>query len=387
MNILILSQFFSSTKGGGEYFFSLLAKKLVQKDHKVWVITNKIEGEDYQQHENLKLIFIPPTLQYKGGIPPGFLDNFRYLYNAIMKGHKIIRQKNIDIIHSNNFAPALAGSILSSITNKKHVTTIHDVFSLCGKDYWKLWGKQNDVSKINVWLAPFFEKQMIKFKQNCIHTVSDATKDDLLHFGAKKPIYVIPNSVEIPQNSDNTPVNLFQFIYVGRLVFYKNLEVVIKAINLAKKIEPKIKLIIVGGGPHRKTLEDLSKKLGLESHIEFKGYVSAAEKAKLITSSCALVFPSLCEGFGIVILEAFSQKKPVLVSNVRPMSDIVSNGENGYVLDPHDETKWALVLEELIENPDKGIKFGIHGNKILKQKYTLENLYEKIFKMYNDALI
>jgi len=100
-------------------------------------------------------------------------------------------------------------------------------------------------------------------------------------------------------------------------------------------------LVVIGGGPHRKPLEDLTKNLGLESNVEFVGYVNAEEKMKIIASSTAMVFPSLCEGFGLVILEAFSQHKPVLVSNIKPMSDIVSHGRTGYVLDPHDENIWA----------------------------------------------
>jgi len=64
VNILILSQFFSSTKGGGEYIFSLMARKLAEEGHKVWIITNKIKGEQYPNHQNMHFIMIPPTLEY-----------------------------------------------------------------------------------------------------------------------------------------------------------------------------------------------------------------------------------------------------------------------------------------------------------------------------------
>jgi len=392
MKILLLSQFFSSTRGGGEYVFSLIAKNLAKNNHNVWVITNKIENEEYETYKNIKMIFVQPTLEYKGGLPPGFFDNLRYSINAINTGRTIIKKEKIDLIHSNNFAPAFAGSMLSFLTSKPHITTIHDVFSLCGKNYWKLWGAQSNVSKINVMLAPFFEKLLIKLRYNCIHTVSEASKDDLVKFGAKKPIYVIHNAIDeetpqlIEERGPQLQTNPFQFVYVGRLVFYKNLEVAIKAISIAKKTEPKIKLVIVGGGPHQKSLEELTRKLQVESNVEFKGYVNSNEKTKIIAQSGALVFPSLCEGFGLVILEAFSQKKPVLVSDVRPMSDIVKNGVTGCLLDPNDENAWANQLLDFVKNISKASCMGQNGNKHLHQSFSQEMMYQKMMKMYNDQV-
>lgn len=379
MNILLLSQFFSTTRGGGEYVFSLLAKMLVKNGHNVWIVTNKIENESY--NKNLNIIFVKPTIQYKGGLPPTFSDNLRYTINAILACYKIINKNNIDIIHSNNFSPALAGSILSSLFSIPHIMTVHDIFSLCGKNYWKKWGKQANVSRLNVMLAPIFEKWMVKLKHECIHTVSNATKDDLLKFGEKRPIHIIHNSINETQIVLDE-VNALQFVYVGRLVFYKNLEIVIKAIGILKKIHPNVKLVLVGDGPHKKSLQDLTNKLELQSNIEFLGYTPHDEKIKIIATSNALVFPSLCEGFGLVILEAFSQRKPVLVSNVKPMSDIISDEKNGFVLDPYDETVWAEQLLKLIHNPNLALEMGQEGNKLFVNSFNKDLMYNKIMEMY-----
>jgi len=365
MNVLLLSQFFSTTRGGGEYIFSLIAKKLVEDNHKVWLITNKVRGENYEKKNNLEIVFVPPTLEYKGGLPPKFSDNIRYTINTIIKGIRIIKKGKIDIIHSNNFSPALAGSFLSLLSSKPHITTIHDVFSLGGDDYWKKWAQQNDVSKINAFLAPYFEKSMSHLKFACVHTGSEASREDLEKLGIKKKsICVTPYAIEFAEKRE-CAVNRYQFVYVGRLVFYKNIELILKAIKIVKETEPKIKLVIVGSGPHKKILEEQSRKLGLQNNVEFKGYVSNQEKERLICQSNALVFPSELEGFGLVILEAFSQHRPVIVSKIRPMSDIVSHNNNGYVLDSKNEIEWAEHLLKLINNPKDSQKMGMFGKMLL----------------------
>src|SRR2546426_5380169 len=304
MNVLLLTQFFSTTKGGGEYVFSLMARLLADSGNNVWVITNQIKNEVYPSHKNIRIIFVPPLLEYKGGIPSGFKDNMIYSLCAFAKAISLIKREKIGIIHSNNFAPALTGSLLSIFTSAKHITVIYDVYSLY-KDFWKLWYAQGNVSRWNALLAPFFEKINIRLKCSAIHTISEASKDDLIKFGAKKTIYVIHSVIDIyePENTEPKP---FQFICIGRQVFYKNLEVVIKSIKIVKQSYPKITLIIVGEGPHKKILEKLVSDLNLQDNIKFQGHVSDAEKKRLLSASQALVLPSLCEGFGMVILEAFA---------------------------------------------------------------------------------
>ena len=385
MNILLLSQFFSTTKGGGEYVFKTIAKLMEQNNHKVWVITNKVKDETYEESENLKIIPVNPIIQYKGGLPPTFTDNIKYTINTIKTGRKIIKNQNIEIIHSNNFSPALAGSLLSTFTKTPHVTTIHDIFSIYDKEFWKKWTKQSNVSSTNARLVPFFEKLMMKFKFDCIHTVSDATKNDIQKIGTKKPIHVISNCIQ-DEKLINASQKEKQFVYLGRLVFYKNVEVILKSFKIVAKQFSDAKLIIAGDGPHKKSLQQLTNKLDINDNITFTGYVTSEQKKKILSESNALLFPSLIEGFGLVMLEAFQQNRPVITSDIPPMSDIIQNNQTGLVVDPHDENKWADSIIALIKNPEISNKMGKQGNQTLQAKYNQKIFYDKLIKMYNDIL-
>jgi len=358
---------------------------MAQNDHKVWIITNNVKGEEYQESENLKIITVNPTLEYKGGLPPTFLDNIRYVFNAFQKGRNIVKNQNIEVIHSNNFSPALAGSLISSFTKAPHITTIHDIFSVYDKEFWKKWARQSNVSYTNARLVPFFEKLMMRFRFDCIHTVSDATKTDIQKLGTKKPIHVIPNCIQYQEQFAIEP-KVKQFVYLGRLVFYKNVEVILRAFKIVIQEFPDAKLVIAGDGPQKESLQGLVKKLHINDNITFAGYVTPEQKVKLLAESNALLFPSTIEGFGLVMLEAFQQKRPVLVSDITPMSDIVENKKTGLVIDPHDEGKWAEAIISLIKNPQESDILGQSGNEILKEKYSQELFYDRILKMYNDVL-
>jgi len=126
--------------------------------------------------------------------------------------------------------------------------------------------------------------------------------------------------------------------------------------------------------------------LHLQNNVIIKGYVTTEEKFKLISESNAMLFPSFCEGFGLVILEAFSQSRPVLVSKIRPMSDIIEHEKTGYILDSNDEKIWAENILKLIKNPEESQQMGKNGNEILKSKYNQELFFQQILKMYNEVL-
>ena len=128
------------------------------------------------------------------------------MINAYKLGRSLVKKEKIDIIHSNNFSPALAGSLISYFSGASHITTIHDIFSLYGKDFWKKWTNQSGVSHINARFVPCFEKLMMKFRFDCIHTLSDATRNDIQKIGNKKTAILDASTPISPKLIETLPV-------------------------------------------------------------------------------------------------------------------------------------------------------------------------------------
>lgn len=383
MKILLLTRFFSPETGGGFYLMNLIAELLANNGHEVWVITNSVEGIKNPHHKNIKIIFVNHNtkndMHYWKQI-----DKIRFLVYGFKIGFSLIRKEKIEIIHSNAIYPVFLGSLLSFLTSKPHVMTIHDLHAISGNEINTL--KIDLLQKLKSSARYFLEKAMIKSKANVIHTVSEATRDDLIKFGATKPMFVVPLGIILREPMKSKKI-AFQFVNLGRLLFYKNVQVAIKAIKIVKYSFPDIKMIIIGDGNYKNKLEELVKNLELQKNIIFKGQIENDEKNQIIASSQALIFPSIKEGFGIVILEAFMHKIPVLVSDVRPQSDIVEHQKTGLTISPNDENEWAKAIEFILKNPQDALKMGENARDVLEEKYSYEVMKDKIIRIYSELLI
>lgn len=402
MKILFFTQlFYPSLFGGGEYLFFLIAKELVKRGHSVHVIAQRLSGTaQFEQVEGMNIHRVGSEITYRGTLPPTIRTNLRYLIGAVKKGRSIIKENRngisgIDIVHSNTYIPALSGFLCSKLYGLPHVITFHDVYQASDKKFWKDWmaSQHTDVPFYASSLSAIVEKVVLKLNPAVFHTVSKMSKEDLVNFGVQADkIAVVPNGLETSSyqqyntggGTDITSSIEHNAVFVGRLVFYKNLQTVIRAFRKVISVIPNAKLIIIGDGPSK---EELFKEAApIKENVIFTRRISHDHKVKLIAKSSFMVFPSVNEGFGIAILEAFACKKPVLVSDIRPMSDIVKDNHSGFLISPFGEEEWANKMIYLFRNTEQQKRMGENAYQEFRSKYEIDGIITAYQRLYENLV-
>ncbi|GAA0728217.1 glycosyltransferase family 4 protein [Dactylosporangium roseum] len=157
-------------------------------------------------------------------------------------------------------------------------------------------------------------------------------------------------------------------VCVSRLVPRKGQDVLIRALTRVRRTVPDAALLVVSGGPYRKTLERLARDAGLERHVVFTGAVSWAELPAHFAAGDVFAMPCRTrrggldvEGLGIVYLEASATGLPVVAGNSGGAPDAVRDGETGFVVDGRDVHAVADRLTQLLAEPALATSMGAAG--------------------------
>ena len=259
------------------------------------------------------------------------------------------------------------------IKGKRLYSTCHEVW---GKENWKKYLGWKGI--FGYWI----EKLASKLPNKIISVSNDTTKRlvDKLNF-SKEKITTIPNGIEFNKiQSITSAEEKSDIIFAGRLISHKNVNLLINSIKILAEKNPKIKVIIIGDGPERQNLENLSKNLKLEKNIAFKGFLKDEKEVySLIKSSKAFVLPSSREGFGIVVIEANACGIPVIVINHKDNAskDLIKEGKNGF--------KAEFNEFSLVDNIIKAIKLSKGMKKECinsAKKYDWDNLINQFEEVY-----
>jgi len=232
-------------------------------------------------------------------------------------------------------------------------------------------------------IIPFFYRT-----QNFV-VVSPSTKKELAEIGVDESrISVIYNGSEMPSvtvslatsaadscESATNPVTSAAnpyFIWLSRVHRYKGIWTALDAFEKFSTKHPEVKLYVVGDGPLLKKLPTWIQSHGLEGKVVLTGFVSAARKYELLSSSLALLQTSYKEGWGLTVMEAAQLCKTTIASDVPGLCDSVRDGETGILFPSGDAAACASAMEKIYGDAELRASLGRNA-----KRYALTFSWEK----------
>ncbi len=373
MKIGIITEYFPKSdildiKGGAEACAFNEGKYLAKK-HNITVITSNEHGVK-KKDKILGIKVIRCGRKRKYAQSGSIFSRLIFMLDAYNTGKK----EDFDILVGYNFVTYPIAWKISKKLKKPCVARYHDMW--IGE-----WVKNFGISGI---IGELMERYILSRDLDMILSVSNYTKNKLKkHFDPEK-IMVIPNIVDV------SPINVQKFTKptvccVSRLVDYKRVDDLLRAVAILKETMPDIQCKIIGTGPRDDYLKKLSEKLSIEENVHFCGFLEDHDDVlKIIKSSHIFCLPSIVEGFGIVIVESMALGVPFIASNIPPLVE-ASGGKGGLFFKPKNFEEIADKVEYILNN--KELQESLKKEGVMKSKeYTGERIIEKIEIIYRNLI-
>lgn len=300
---------------------------------------------------------------------------------------EIIEEIKPDVIHIRGVAIMALKALFAS--HNTHVPTVL-TYDTVVTEVIGMYSPVKLPKETLVRLATVYLRKMLK-RPNAIAVPTPSTGRELEAMGVKpRMLEVVPTGIDTDRfrfsqegrdtiraryGLDGSRVVLF----VGRLSFEKNVDLLIRSLPL---MEPDVRLLIVGDGPARESLEKAVDDTGVRDRVTFTGYIHGDELVYHYSAADAFVSPSVFETQGFTVQEAMSAGLVAACGNGRAFTDFIRDGENGYLFDL-DEISCAAAAMNALSAPkevrDASMETALsYGIRPCTEK--LVALYEKVIE-------
>jgi len=332
----------------------------------VLVGLNTLKVTDYNKYSNIKVItFNNDIIKYEN-----IFRKLRYI-KLLPKIKKIISEFKPDILHAHY---ASSYGLLGALSN------FHPfVISVWGSDIYDFPRKS------------WFHKKILQYNliqaDHILSTSKVLAKETKLY--TNMPIEITPFGIDIDIFKKKNTKSLFgdDDIVIGTIKSLEEIygiENLIHLFNLLVEKYPELplKLLIVGGGSLSSSLKALVVDLKLEDKTIFTGEIIASDIPQYHNMLSIYVALSKQESFGVAILEASSCSRPVIVSDVGGLPEIVEDKVTGYVVDGENIEKVLIVIEKILFNKQLEIKMGEAGRNRVERLYNWKNNVQQMIDIY-----
>lgn len=263
----------------------------------------------------------------------------------------LVRVWKFDVVYAHDAVGAgIPGLIAAKIFRKKFVVRI-------GGDLpWERYAESGNSLSLKEWygsrkhkinLLFILSRWLIERADLIIVTSPILLNIYKTYYGiGEERIKVIPNPIpEVPNTKTSTEPTI---VYASRLVAYKNLEMVLRALSRIFPTYPDLEFVIMGDGPDRERLERLARELGTEKQVSFRGSVTQREVLEETARCLFAIAPALTEFNPNYILQAVGLGKPFLISSENGLPFHLNRE---FEFNPRNEVELESRIKMLLENP------------------------------------
>lgn len=356
MNILEVC--FSPSLGGLELYCLNTAARLQQRGHEVslWLAEGSRMAGQAQTGGGSPPAGGPLYCSFK---PPGYINPF-----FTLEAKKLINERGIEVVHLHR-SQDLA---LFAPINVPKVFTLQIQSSLPKRDLWHRW-TYSRVDRI-LTISELMREQAVKTLP------VDPDKVHTLYYGiAADELSARRGDPGETRRKFGVPEDAFLIGLVGRLEESKGQAVLLKAFARICQKFPQAQLIFAGDPPperegYDQELKSLAAELGVAQRVHFIGF--QAETAPVFAALDLCVLASKQEAFGLVLLEAMAQGKPIIATRAGGVPEVIQDGVNGLLVNPEDPAELAGAMERLMQDADLRERLGAEGFRIVRERFSLD---------------
>ncbi len=341
MHIAHFTNFYHPVINGVVRSVSAFRKALTELGHNVFIFAQQSPG--YEDTEpfifRYPAIKLPLQVNIPAAIPLSpFVD-------------KLLPALKLDVIHTHH--PVLLGQTAANKADELGLPLVF-TFHTRYRDYTHYVPIPQDTvqefvkNAVDSWLGEYMQK--------CHHIVVPSESMRALlenEYGLQDQVTVIPTGIDLRpyQQADGEKLRARRgwkddtvLISVGRLAPEKNWATLLKAAALAMKSFPALRVVLIGDGPDRHNLEELSRELGIASRVEFVGQLPFDEIPIYLKAADLFGFASLTETQGLVTMEALAAGLPVAAVDATGTRDVVENGIEGLLTENDPQALATAIL-------------------------------------------
>ena len=357
-----------------------LSSELARRKHSVSVVTSFRNFDKRESYKGVDMFEINPLVTIHS-VPHSLSFPLSYI-------HRLVQERDVEIIHalmdySTNTA---AASFVSKVTDIPFVYNVQGMGTRTGRFVVDALAECYDWT-IDRFISRNAKKLILLSKSLISRTRKLGVPDS--------KVVVIPSGVDSAHYNPERPEvkrrasqlrgefgfhNEVVVGFVGRLYPAKGLTYLFSAVKRIQSKLPNITLLVVGDGAQRKELEAMSKMLKVKTI--FAGWQH--DVVPYYSLMDIFVLPSLFEGLPNVILEAMAMRKAVIATKVGGNPDVLSDGENGFLVPVRNVQKLALALEKLIEDETLRAKMGAMNRQKVETCFLWSKTAEKVEKVYRE---